>query len=73
VNDSTHRMGEQNDIDEQELRRRYYERLSDWSELDAVKFNRGGKLISPEQIVVDELQATVEPAAKLVLGLEATQ
>ena len=45
MDDSTRRAAEQDDIDEQELRRRYYERLSDWSEPDAVKINRNGKLL----------------------------
>jgi hypothetical protein len=38
-------MTEQEDIDEQERRRRYYERLSDWSEPGAVKVYRKGKLV----------------------------
>jgi hypothetical protein len=34
-------------LDEEELRRRYYERVSDWSEPGAVKINRNGKLLGP--------------------------
>jgi hypothetical protein len=43
----TRGMDEQDDIDEQELKRRYYECLSDWSEPNGVKINRGGKLVKP--------------------------
>jgi hypothetical protein len=35
-------IAEQEDSDEQELRRRYYERLSDWSEPDAIKIHQEG-------------------------------
>ena len=45
MDDSTCRMDEYDDIDEEELRRRYYERLCDWSEPGAVKINRNGKLL----------------------------
>jgi hypothetical protein len=38
---------EQDDINEEELRRRYYERLSDWSEPGEIKINRNGKLLNP--------------------------
>ncbi len=45
---------EQDDIDEQELKRLYYERLSDWSEPGAVKVYRDGKLVElpaePDQL-----------------------
>jgi hypothetical protein len=34
-------------LNEQELKRRYHERLSDWSEPGAVKINRNGKLMDP--------------------------
>jgi len=34
-------------LNEQELKRRYHERLSDWSESGAVKINRDGKLPGP--------------------------
>src|SRR4051794_9193738 len=44
--DDTRRMAEQDDIDEQQLKRRYYERLSDWSD-EPVKINRNGKLVKP--------------------------
>jgi hypothetical protein len=37
---------EQDGIDKQELKRRYYERLSDWSEPGEIKINRNGKLLS---------------------------
>ena len=38
MDDAIRRIAEQDgELDEHELRRRYYERLSDWSELDAVK------------------------------------
>jgi hypothetical protein len=51
-------MAEQDDIDEQELKRRYYERLSDWSETGAVKINRDGKLLEPLAELQDS-EATV--------------
>jgi hypothetical protein len=52
MNDSARRMGsrertEQDGIDEQELKRRYNERLTDWSEPGAVKVWRGGNLLRP--------------------------
>ncbi|MDF2759230.1 MAG: hypothetical protein K0S99_1862, partial [Thermomicrobiales bacterium] len=34
-----------NCVDEQELRRRYYERLSAWTDTGVVKINRNGKLL----------------------------
>jgi hypothetical protein len=47
MDDSDRLTDEQDGIDEEGLRRRYYERLSDWSELGAVKINRNGKLVEP--------------------------
>ena len=44
--DSTHPIAEQGDIDDEEFRRRYYERLSDWSD-ESMKINRNGKLLDP--------------------------
>ena len=38
---------EQDSIDEQELKRRYYERLSDWSESGAIKVYCNGKQLGP--------------------------
>ena len=35
------------ELDEQELRRRYYERLCHWSEPGAVKVYRDGRLLGP--------------------------
>jgi hypothetical protein len=45
MDDSARRTAEQDGIDELELKRRYHERLSDWSEPGEVKINRGGKLL----------------------------
>jgi hypothetical protein len=45
MDDSVRRLAEQDGIDEQELIRRFYERLSDWSEPGAVKVNRSEKLL----------------------------
>jgi hypothetical protein len=51
MDDTAHRTDQQDDIDEQELKRRYYERLSDWSEPAAVKVYRGGKLVGPNGVL----------------------
>jgi hypothetical protein len=45
--DSTCRTAWQDVIDEQELKRRYHGRLSDWSEPGVVKIYRGGQLPEP--------------------------
>jgi hypothetical protein len=37
---------EQEDIDEEESRRRFIERLSDWSD-EPMKINRNGRLLDP--------------------------
>ena len=47
MDDSTGCKVELDDIDEQELKRRYYERLTDWSEPGSVKINRNRKLLDP--------------------------
>jgi hypothetical protein len=47
MDDSDRRNAEPDDIDEVEPRRRYYERLCDWSEPGAVKVDRNGKLVEP--------------------------
>jgi hypothetical protein len=44
MDDPTRRYAERDEIDEQQLKRRYYERLSDWSEPGAVKVYRDRKL-----------------------------
>jgi hypothetical protein len=51
-------------LDEQELRRRYYEHLSDWSEPGAVKINRNGKLLEPDESEEETLDI-VEPTETL--------
>ena len=43
------------ELDDQELRRRYYERLCDWSEPGEVKINREGRLLGP-LIVLDRAE-----------------
>jgi hypothetical protein len=48
IDDSTHCTAEQGDVDEEELRRGYYDRLSDWSETSP-KVNRDGKLLGTDQ------------------------
>ena len=46
VDNSPQRTDEQPDFDEQESRRRFHERLSDWSD-EPMKINRSGKLLDP--------------------------
>ena len=45
MDDSDRRKAEQEDIDKEESRRLFLERLSDWSEPGSVKINRNGKLL----------------------------
>jgi hypothetical protein len=40
-------LAAQDDIDEQELTRRFYERLSDWSEPGEIKVIPNGRLLEP--------------------------
>ena len=68
TDDSDRRLDKQEDIDEEELRRRYYERLSDWSEPDAVKINRGGKLVEPLAEFVQRMGAPYTVADIYVAG-----
>jgi hypothetical protein len=51
MDDSTGCKVELDDIDEQELKRRYYERLSGWSEPGVVKINQNGKLLEPPGVL----------------------
>jgi hypothetical protein len=51
IDDLTRRDADQEEIDEQELKRRFYERLSDWSEPGSVKINRNGKLLEPHKVI----------------------
>jgi hypothetical protein len=46
MDDSTRGIDDQDGIDEEELKRRYSERLSDWSD-EPMKINRNGKLLDP--------------------------
>ena len=55
MDDSGRSLDEQHGIAEQERRRCYYERLSDWSEPDVVKINRNGKLVEPP-VVPDRVE-----------------
>jgi len=56
-------LGGEGELGAQELRRRSYERLSDWSEPGAVKINRGGKLVEPA-VVPDQTEL---PGGKIYL------
>ena len=46
LDDPTRRHAEQDGIDEQKFKRRYYERLCDWSD-EPMKINRDGRLLVP--------------------------
>jgi hypothetical protein len=46
MDDPDRRLEEQDEIDEEESRRRFLERLSDWSD-EPMKINRNGKLLDP--------------------------
>jgi hypothetical protein len=46
MSDDWPERAERSGIDEEELRQRYYERLSDWSD-EPMKINRNGKLLEP--------------------------
>ena len=54
---------DKDDIEEEESRRRYYERLSDWSEPSAVNINRNGRLLE----VLDRKEALAGPRAQIEL------